>query len=346
MGAILLGVFLVLQLVVRRAHLWQVIPAWHASPGGAPVWRAVAPEATVDAGSAVGGVVLAAGDGRAWLVPAAGPPRARPLATRAVDQLLPGGVWVRARLANVGGTWRLVEVAGAPAWVSPDGRAAALYDRREDSLWAILATDVRPRPLGEADPRAPGALVWSAGGDRLAYLSGRRGTLWSWRVGTYAVAVPGAQGRPLAVRRDGALLLADAAGAPALYLPAARATVPIAQGRVISASPGGDYAVLAYAGRTYLTDLEDGRAATLPLTGGDLAQAVWGTDGTVALLRRGRAGRAPGVLLASLSGAAHPLALPGRPVALVALEGERLVCVVRRAGKVRTYAGTVRAGTA
>jgi dipeptidyl aminopeptidase/acylaminoacyl peptidase len=345
-GAILLGLFLVLQLVVRRAHLWQIVPAWHPAADGGPAWHAVAPVGTLDAGTAPGGVVLAARDGRAWLVPAAGPPRARPLATRAVDQLLPGGVWVRARLARVGGSWRLVEVAGAQAWVSPDGRAAALYDRRQQSLWAILATDVRPRPLGEADPRAPGALVWSAGGDRLAYLSGRRGTLWSWRVGTYAVAVPGARGRPLAVRSDGALLLADAAGAPALYLPAAGATVPVAQGRVVSASPGGDYAVVAYAGRTYLTDLEDGRAAALPLRAGDVAQAVWGADGSVALLRRSRAGRPPGVLLASLSGTARPLTLPGRPVALVALEGDRLLCVLRRAGTVRTYAGTVRAGTA
>lgn len=351
-GSILLGLFLLSQIVLQGGRLWPALPVIGRS-ARAPVWTAALPTGVRLAAALPGTLVLAASNGEFWQLPVSGSTDARPIVTHAVDQELPGGVMITAHLARLGGAWRLVAIDGASYWPSPDGRAAAVYDRLDRAFWAVLAEDVRPRPLGAIDPAAPAALVWSATGDRLAYLSGQPARLWSWHVGSYAeelTALRG-QGRPVAVQSGGTLVLADAVGGePALYVPRVGTAVPLAAGRVLAVAPDGQEALLAHGNRVYLTDLDEGAALALPLAPADVSQAVWSPDGAVAVLDGGGVG-AGRILLATLKrDGAHWLRLPkGTEPAtggLVALRPTRLVCVLTHDGEAVTYVRSLDDGMA
>jgi hypothetical protein len=151
-GSILLGLFLLSQIILQGGRLWPALPAiGHTSPTTA-TWTPLLPTAARLAVTLPGTLVLEGENGAVWRLSPPSSQRADALSVRTVDQELPGGVMVRIQLARLGGGERIVGVDGATAWASPDGRAAALYDRADRAFWAILATDVRPRPLGAVDP--------------------------------------------------------------------------------------------------------------------------------------------------------------------------------------------------
>ncbi len=339
-GSILLGLFLLSQIILQGGRLWPALPAIGRGAPVASGWAPLVPTRVRLALTLPGDLVLRGENGALWRVSAASPTRAEPVAARSVSQELPGGVMVSVELARLGGGRRIVSVEGARAWTSPDGRASALYDPVDRAFWALVASDVRPRPLGAVDPAAPSGLAWSARGDRLAYLSGRPGHLWSWRVGTYAQEIAGAYGRPLAVRADGGLVLGTRNGDPALYLPGVGVAVPVASGRVLAVAPTGRQALIAHGGKVFLTDLESGRASLLPLAPAQVAQAVWDSDGSVAILRRGASGRHD-VLVATADGGLRWLRPPAGTSAsgssLVALSGGHLLAVFERGGVAVTY---------
>jgi dipeptidyl aminopeptidase/acylaminoacyl peptidase len=337
-GSILLGLFLLSQIALTGGRLWPALAVFGPSVA-APGWQPVLPTAARVALALPDTLVLAGSNGQYWRLGWSGTPQARPFHPHTVEQLLPGGVLVQVDLVRLAGAWRLVGVRGAPSWPSPDGRAAAVYDSADGAFWALIADDVRPRPLGRADPVDPNALVWSPAGDRLAYLSGAPAQLWSWQVGHYARALAGIAGRPLAVRADGTLVLAAAGGDPALYLPGMAVVVPVVAGRVVSVAPGGTDALVVHDQRVFLVDLDSGRARPLPLTPALLGSTVWTADGRVAIVRRGRDGR---VLLASLGGWQWLEPPAGaRTLTVVALRGRRLFVVAARAGQEVTYARDV-----
>lgn len=339
-GSILLGLFLVSQVILQAPRLWPAMPVFGRGEV-LPAWSAVVPTRTRAVVTLADQVVLQGTNGALWALSGGVHVLARPLATRVVDQELPGGVFIRVDLARIDRRFRLVAVIGAPAWTSPDGAAAALYDRADRAMWAITAGDVRPRPLGSAPQSLRQALAWSASGDRLAYLSGQPARVWLWKVGAYAQEMAGAQGRPAAVRADGTLVLTDAGGDPALYLPGVGATVPVADGRALATSPNGQEALVAHAGRVFLTDLDTGRSLALPLRADEVRQAVWAAGGRVAVLCGGGAGEGQ-VLVAGLTGERlRWLELPAgariAPAGLVALGADRLVANLVQGDREVTY---------
>jgi hypothetical protein len=228
-----------------------------------------------------GDLVMATGPRRYFLTQGDG--RIRRLSLTEVPQVLPGAQLVKVQLAPVAGKLRLVGVQGVPAWVSPNGVAAAVYDPRDRSLWALLADDPRPRPLGPEDPHDPGALVWSQGGGKLAYLSGRPAELWLWQVGHYAQDLGRAPGVPVAVRGDGSLVVALPNGAPGMVLPGVAGVVPAAESPVVSSSPDGGYVLVGHGGRLWLLNLGTGLAAPLPLGRAAVQDVAWGPQGQVAV---------------------------------------------------------------
>lgn len=339
-GSILLGLFLLSQVILQGGRLWPALPVL-GTGAAAPAWTPIVPTRTRAVLALPTSYILQGSNGTFWHLTLGEAPGVSPVSTSAVPQILPGGVAVRVRVARLAGALRILGVDGAPAWPSPDGRAVAVYDRADGALWAMLATDVRPRPLGSADPSHPGTLVWSTQGDRLAYLAGSPGHVWAWRVGTYASELGTAHGLPVAVRSDGSLVLAGGGGDPTVFLPGVGASVPVAAGRVLSASPYGHEALLDHAGHVYLTDLDTGDAVALPLTPALVGETVWQSGGAVVVARR--SGTRDRVLLASLApGRARWLVFPRgtslSPGGLVALRDNRLVCVLSGAqGSEVTY---------
>ncbi len=348
-GSILLGLFLLSQLILQGGRLWPALPAIGRTTPTTTAWTPLLPTAARLALSLPGALVLRGENGAVWRLSPVSSQRADPVTVRSVSQELPGGLMIGVELVHMDGGPRIVGVDGARAWISPDGRAAALYDSVDRAFWAILASDVRPRPLGAVDPEAPSGLAWSARGDRLAYLSGRPGHLWAWRVGTYAQEIAGAYGRPLAVRPDGGMVLTTGKGDPALYLPGVGVAVPVASGRVLSVSPDGRDALIGHDGHVFLTDLEAGRASLLPVVPGRVGGAIWGSDDSVAILNRGTPGR-HGILLATPDGGRRWLSPPSGASAdqtsLVAMAGGRLFCVFQREGVAVTYVRSVAAARA
>ncbi len=339
-GSILLGLFLLSQILLQGGRLWPVLPALGRVRSAPALWTPLLPTAARVSVTVADRLVLLAENGSAWTVGTTGSAAAVPLTSRVVSQELPGGVVIGVRLVRLAGEERIAAVAGARAWISPDGRAAAVYDPADRALWALVANDVRPRPLGAVDPSAPGGLAWSARGDRLAYLSGHPGHLWSWRVGSYAQEIGGAYGVPVAVRSDGGLVLTTRMHDAALYLPGVGVAVPAASGDVLSASPDGRDALLAQAGRVFLTDLESGRAALLPIAPERVTNVVWAGDDAVAVLGRDDTGHG-GVLVATPAGGRRWLRPPSgasiRHASLLALLDGQLIAVFERRGVAVTY---------
>lgn len=342
MGSILLGLFLVAQIVLAAGRL---LPNTGLGLEGAvqgPQWVPVVPGRARVSLRTASALVVTTGSEKYWRVSLAGQPGALALKVLRVPQVLPGGTLVTVDMARLDGRLRIVGVGGAPAWLDPDGRAVAVFDVADRALWALMATDPRPHPLGPEDPDAPGALVWSETGDRLTYLSGRPARLWSWQVGSYARSMGPAAGTPLAVRPDGTTVVALTGGTPGIFLPNVRGAVPVASAHVVSAAPDGREAVVGVGNRLYMMDLDTAMALLLPVPARDATgDVVWDANGDVALLAR-EAGGTDNVVVASLaSRSVDTVPLPAglRPAqhGLVAVGGGRIIMTFEVKGSPVTY---------
>jgi hypothetical protein len=337
-----------LALFIMATMLWRSgpVPIFGSRLTATAPRQVVLGMATPVAGVAAGGgTLLRAADGTLWRWNGGG--AATPVAVSPHGLRLPGGWPVTVEGLRLGGRPRIVGILGAPSWIAPGGLAAVVYDSADGALWALHAGASHVLPLGVADRAAPDAVVWGASGGEVAYLSGEPPQLWLWRVGEYAERVGMADGLPLAVRGDSAVVMA-VGGRLGVEWPRFGRALLVSMARPLIAAPDGGAALCTEDGRLYWIDADNGQGRALPVPRRALAAAAFGPDDRLALLQALGHGRVAVVTSGPRGGATRQnlpagYALPARGLSLAWLAANRLAVTLDGPRGYATYAVAVRA---